>query len=132
LRSFIAEKLPENMVPSAFVVMDEFPLTPNGKVDRKALPAPDSVRPDLKDAYVAPRTPLEEVMVEIWTSVLGIDEVGVDDNFFELGGHSLLATQIISRLRDVFHVELPLTTIFQAPKISEIVKFVEKLLEPQK
>jgi len=132
LRSFIAEKLPENMVPSAFVVMDEFPLTPNGKVDRKALPAPDSVRPDLKDAYVAPRTPLEEVMVEIWTSVLGIDEVGVDDNFFELGGHSLLATQIISRLRDVFHIELPLTTIFQAPKISEIVKFVEKLLEPQK
>ncbi len=129
LRGFVAEKLPDNMVPSAFVVMPEFPLTPNGKVDRKALPAPDSIRPDLNEAYVAPRTPLEEVMVEIWASVLGVKEIGVEDNFFELGGHSLLATQIVSRLRDVFHVDLPLTTIFQAPKIAEIVPFVEKLMD---
>lgn len=131
LRAFVAEKLPENMVPSAFVVMTAFPLTPNGKVDRNALPVPDTARPDLQKKYVAPRTPVEEVMVEIWTSVLNLDEVGVEDNFFELGGHSLLATQIVSRIRDTFSTDLPLTMIFQAPTISELSTFIEKSIEGQ-
>ena len=99
LRSFLKQKLPEYMVPSAFVFLDTLPLTPNGKVDRKALPAPDQNRPEAEESYVAPRTPVEELLAEIWAEVLKLDKVGVHDNFFELGGHSLLATQVISRVR---------------------------------
>jgi len=97
LRRFLKEKLPEYMVPSAFVMLGALPLTPNSKVDRQALPAPQGTRPELEGAYVAPRTPVEEVLAGIWTEVLGLEQVGVHDNFFELGGDSILSIQIIAK-----------------------------------
>jgi amino acid adenylation domain-containing protein len=118
LRTFLQAKLPEYMVPTAFVYLDALPLTPNGKLDRQALPAPDLARPALDDAFVAPRTPVEEKVVEIWAQVLGVEQVGIHDNFFELGGHSLLATRVMSRLRDTFHMELPLRSLFEAPTVA--------------
>ncbi|MCA1614415.1 MAG: phosphopantetheine-binding protein, partial [Acidobacteria bacterium] len=115
VRARLREELPEYMVPSAVVVIGALPLTPNGKVDRRALPAPDQERPELGQAFVAPRTPLEAVLTKLWADVLGLEKVGVEDNFFELGGHSLLATQLVARLSEVFAAELPLRTIFEAP-----------------
>jgi len=107
LRSFLREKLPEYMLPSAFVILEQLPLTPNGKVDRRALP-----RPERKGPFVAPRNPVEERLAGMWAEVLGLERVGIHDNFFELGGHSLLATQVISRLRAAFRVELPVRRLF--------------------
>jgi amino acid adenylation domain-containing protein len=124
-RAFLKERLPDYMVPSAFVTLDELPLTPNGKVDRRALPAPDQARPDVEAAYVAPRTPAEEVIAGIWSQVLGVERVGVYDNFFELGGHSLLATQVISRVRGAFQVEAPLRSLFEGPTVAELAQGVE-------
>jgi hypothetical protein len=121
LRSWLRRNLPGYMVPSAFVFLDALPLTPNGKVDRRALPAPAVTRPDLEEAFVAPRTPLEKVVAGIWTEVLGLDRVGVHDDFFELGGHSLLATRVVSHLRDALQVELPLRSLFEAPTIDGLV-----------
>src|SRR5262249_54535430 len=95
---FLQAKLPEYMVPPVFVLLDSLPLTPNGKVDRHALPAPDQTQPELQGAFVAPHTPWELLLTEIWQSVLDIKHVGVYDNFFDLGGHSLLAMQVISRV----------------------------------
>jgi amino acid adenylation domain-containing protein len=120
LRCFLKEKLPEYMIPSAFVILDALPLTPSGKVDRKALPKPDFERPSTEDFYVAPRTPLEEVLAGIWSDVLGLKEVGIHDNFFESGGHSLLATQVMSRLRKVFEVEIPLRILFESPTVEAL------------
>jgi amino acid adenylation domain-containing protein len=117
LRSLLQTKLPEYMVPSAFVTLDRFPLTPNGKLDRKALPMPDLARPELEKAFVAPRTPIERVLADIWGEVLGLKQIGVHDNFFELGGHSLLATQVISRVRQAFEVDLPLRSLFESPTV---------------
>ena len=118
LRGFLKQKLPDYMIPSTFVSLDSLPLTPSGKVDRKALPAPDSERPDFENAFVAPRTPIENVLAGIWCEILGLKEVGIHDNFFELGGHSLLATQVMSRLRKAFEVEIPLRTLFEKPTIA--------------
>ena len=129
LQTYLAQKLPEYMIPSAFMVLESLPLTPNGKVDRRALPAPDAIKPELAGAYVAPRTSVEEVLVKIWAEVLGVKRVGIHDNFFELGGHSLLATQLVSRVRDVFKVELPLRSVFEAPTIAELSKVVESFKE---
>jgi amino acid adenylation domain-containing protein len=118
LRDSVTAQLPDYMVPSAFVLLDALPLTPNGKVDRRALPAPEGVRPELEAAYVAPRTPLEEAVAGIWSEVLGLKRVSIDDNFFEVGGHSLSAIRVISRLRDAFHIELPLRAFFEAPTVA--------------
>ena len=126
LRSYLAQKLPEYMVPSAFVVLEALPLTANGKVDRRTLPMPGQVKPELAGAYAAPRTPVEDVLVGIWTELLGL-RVGIHDNFFELGGHSLLATQMTSRVRDAFGVELPLLRLFETPAIAELAKVIEDL-----
>jgi acyl carrier protein len=106
LRRALKERLPEHMVPSQFVMMEALPLTPNGKADRQALPAPN--RTETANGYVAPRTPVEELLAGIWAEVLRVERVGRNDNLFELGGHSLLATQIISRVREAFGVELPM------------------------
>jgi ubiquinone/menaquinone biosynthesis C-methylase UbiE/acyl carrier protein len=127
LQAYLAEKLPEYMVPSAFVVLESLPVTANGKVDRLALPAPQPIKLEWAGGYVAPHTSIEEVLVKIWAEVLGIKRVGIRDNFFELGGHSLLATQLVSRVRDAFGVELPLRRVFEAPTIAELSKIVESL-----
>ncbi|NCR76516.1 MAG: amino acid adenylation domain-containing protein [Microcystis aeruginosa K13-06] len=125
LRHFLKDKLPDYMMPSAFVLLDKLPRTPNGKVNRRALPVPDNARPELEETFVAPQTPVEEVLAGIWAEVLGVDRVGVQDNFFELGGHSLLATQVISRVRDVFAVDLSLYSLFEAPTISSLGERIE-------
>jgi amino acid adenylation domain-containing protein len=118
LRAFLKEKLPEYMLPAAFVLLERMPLTINGKFDRDALPAPVSA--EVSDDFVAPATPTEEVLCGIWAELLGLERLGVHDNFFERGGHSLLATQCLSRLRDVFALELPVRDMFLFPTISKL------------
>ncbi|NEP44904.1 MAG: non-ribosomal peptide synthetase, partial [Okeania sp. SIO2H7] len=124
LRGFLAEQLPDYMMPSAFVVLDELPLTPSGKIDRRALPAPDKSRPLLDVELVAPRSPAEEILAGIWAEVLSLDEVGVLDNFFMLGGDSIQATQLISRVRDTFGIELSLHRLFESPTVAEFSEIV--------
>ena len=126
LRGFLQERLPNYMVPAAFVRLDALPLTPNGKVDRQALPQPQPTRSVLEAPFVGPRTPVEEVIAGIWRQLLGLEQVGIHDNFFELGGHSLLATQVISRLRAAFQMELPLRRLFETPTIAELALAIEK------
>jgi amino acid adenylation domain-containing protein len=125
LRTYLKERLPEYMVPSAFVMLTELPLTPNGKVDRKALPEPGQSAGEVWLGYVAPSTPMEEVLCGMWEQVLKLDQVGVHDNFFELGGHSLLATQVISQVREAFGVELPLRRLFETPTVATLAAVVE-------
>lgn len=125
LRIFCLSKLPEYATPSAFIVLKTLPLTPNGKIDRQALPAPDSTRPELKAAYVAPRTPIEKKLVEIWQELLGLEKIGIQDNFFELGGHSLLITQLLVRVRDIFKIEISLHSLFKLPTIANIAQKVQ-------
>jgi len=136
LRGHLKQKLPDCMVPSAFVMLDALPLTPNGKVDRRALPAPDPGRPDLEKTFVAPRTPLEETLADIWAEVLKLERVGVHDNFFELGGHSLSVTQVISRARGAFQIELPVRHLFENPTVAgsavRIAEIQAKKVLPEK
>jgi amino acid adenylation domain-containing protein len=124
LRQVAKDKLPSYMIPSAFVVLDALPLSPNGKVDRQALPAPDNARPDLEGAFVAPRTPIEEIVAGIWSQILKLEHVGIHDNFFSLGGHSLLATQVAQRVRQTFNIELPLRLFFETPTVAELASYV--------
>jgi acyl carrier protein len=130
LRDFLAEKLPDSMMPSAFVILEALPLTPNGKVDRQALPAPDTTRPELEKDFVAPRTDVEKELERIWIEVLGLDRVGIHDDFFELGGHSLKAAQVINRVYSKMGVELPLISIFESPTIAEIAETILCLANP--
>ncbi len=123
LKEYLRAKLPEYMVPVAFVVLDQLPLMPNGKVNRKALPAPE--RTELAQSYLAPRTAVEELLVGVFAEVLKVEKLGVHDNFFELGGHSLLATQLMSRVREVFKVEMPLKDLFEAPTVAGLSQRVE-------
>jgi len=116
--------LPDYMIPSAFVVLEQLPLTPSGKIDRRQLPAPDDARPELGETYVAPRTPLEQEMARIWEQVLKVKGVGIYDNFFALGGHSLLATQVISRVNESLQIELPLRMMFEQPTIAGLALVV--------
>jgi alpha-ketoglutarate-dependent taurine dioxygenase/acyl carrier protein len=125
LRSFLRQKLPDYMTPAAFVTLDALPLTPNGKIDRRALPAPEQSRPELAEAFVAPRNPVEDLLAGVWADVLEIERVGVHDNFFDLGGHSLLATKLFSRLRDAFQVELPLAALFEAPTVAALAERIQ-------
>ncbi len=125
LTGWLGERLPEHMVPAALVVLDSLPRTVHGKLDRGALPAPDA---SSGTGYVAPRTPLEEVVAGAWAEVLGIERVGVADDFFALGGHSLLATRLISRVREASGVELPLRAVFEAPTVAELAGRVEAML----
>nr|WP_282202311.1 non-ribosomal peptide synthetase [Kitasatospora fiedleri] len=128
LRAFLAARVPDHMLPAAFVVLDHLPLTPNGKVDREALPAVDLVRPVLRTEYTAPATPTEERVARAWAAVLGLLRVGADDNFFELGGHSLLATKLVFRLRTEFGVDLPLRALFEHPTVAGTAAAVERCL----
>ncbi len=127
LREYLGEKLPEYMVPSAFVVLPSLPLTANGKVDRSKLPLPEDARPELTNEYVPPRGPVEEGVASIWSEVLGVERIGVHDDFFELGGHSLLATQVMSRVRHAFQVEVPLRSLFESPTVAGLAERIEQV-----
>ena len=118
LRRHAGQKLPEYMVPVEYVLLESLPLTANGKVDRRALPEPEAVQAGSEVEKAS--TPTEELLCGIWSEVLGRAESGVTENFFEAGGHSLLATQLISRVREIFAVELPLRTLFEAPTVREL------------
>ncbi len=122
LRELLRGRLPEHMVPSALVALEALPLTPTGKVDRRALPAPEA--PEADDDLLAPRNPVEEVLAGIYAEVLGVARVGVDRGFFDLGGHSLLATRVVSRVRTMFGVELPLRAVFEHPTVAALAEAV--------
>jgi len=126
LHHFLKKQLPDYMVPVAFVMLEKLPLTPNGKIDRYALPTPDPFERTL-DELVAAHTPIEEVLTTIWTEVLALEQIGIHDNFFELGGHSLLFTQVISRVRETLKVELPMSSLFDYPTITELAHHIEML-----
>ena len=128
LRAHLEKRLPAFMVPGTFVFLESLPLTPSGKVDRKALPAPETSRPNLENSFVPPVTAAERELARIWGDILGLDRVGVEDNFFTLGGHSLLVIQIASRLRDALGVELPLRSFFETPTIRALACEVDRLL----
>jgi acyl carrier protein len=130
-REYLRQKLPEYMIPSAFVFLEFLPLTPNGKVDRKALPVPDQSRPELQASYQAPRTPVEELLAEIWTEVLRAERIGIHDNFFDLGGHSLLATQVVSRMRRALQLEIPLRALFETPTVAGLAKRIEEIRQKE-
>ncbi|MFB1481437.1 amino acid adenylation domain-containing protein [Corallococcus sp. RDP092CA] len=127
LRAALKDALPEYMVPSAVVVLPALPLTTNGKVDRKALPAPDLAGSDPRE-YVAPRTPTEQRLAGLWQELLGVARVGANDHFFDLGGHSLLATQALSRIRQAFTVELPLRRLFESPTLEAVARLIDDAL----
>jgi amino acid adenylation domain-containing protein len=122
LLSSLRKRLPDHMVPGHFVSLRALPLTVNGKLDRRALPAPEGTRPELARAYVAPRTALERVLAGAWEEALGVDRIGVEDGFFDLGGHSLLATQMISWVRETFEVEVPLRELFERPTVAALAE----------
>ena len=127
LRHFLQEQLPDYMVPSAFVLLKAMPLTPNGKIDRKALPVPDFNDREQKDSFVAPHTPLEMEVANSWADVLGIEQVGLNDNFVALGGHSLLAMQITARLRTTLNIDIPLRSFFESPTLAQLIEAIEHL-----
>jgi amino acid adenylation domain-containing protein len=126
LRQALRQRLPDYMMPATFVTLAALPLTPSGKVDRKALPAPE--RRSAEESHVAPRTPVEEILAGIWAELLGVERVGAADHFFDLGGHSLLATRVISRLRSAFDVAMPLRALFEAPVLADLAARIEAAL----
>jgi amino acid adenylation domain-containing protein len=126
LRTFLSGSLPEYMLPAAFVPLPDLPRTPNGKLDRARLPAPDRARPASAAAYAAPRNPLEITLSHIWGEVLSLNQVGIHDNFFTLGGHSILVTQLVSRLRESLPVEFPMRTIFDHPTIASLAGYIQQ------
>ncbi|MEE8593057.1 MAG: phosphopantetheine-binding protein, partial [Candidatus Bipolaricaulota bacterium] len=123
-RAHIAERLPDYMVPNAFVRLTEFPLAPNGKIDRSALPPLETERPRLETPYVAPCTPIEQELAGLWKKLLHLDDVGIHDSFFELGGHSLLATRLITQIRKAFGVEVGMSRLFENPSIKALAEHV--------
>ena len=125
-RGYLREKVPDYMVPAAFVALEKFPLSSNGKVDRKALPAPDHTRPELGSECVAPRTPVEETLAAIWCAVLNVKRVGIHDNFFDLGGDSILATQALARITQNFAAEVNLFELFEQPTIAGLAETITR------
>jgi pristinamycin I synthase-3/4 len=130
LRSFLRERLPEYMVPSAIVALDALPLTRHGKVDRRALPAPGKARPGSRVELVAPRGPVEEALAGIWASLLEVERVGIHDNFFDLGGHSLLATRVVAAIRRELGAEIPLRALFERPTVAQLAGEVARASGP--
>ena len=132
LRKYLASRIPEYMVPSAFVQLDQFPLTPNGKLDRRALLSFEEIKADEPEGEVTrARNPVEDLLLGIWGEVLGVKQLGVADNFFDLGGHSLVATQVISRISDTFKIDLPFRAFFDSPTIESLALYVEEALRSQ-
>jgi amino acid adenylation domain-containing protein len=127
LRTLLRRKLPDYMVPSAFVVLESLPLNASGKVDRLALPAPDQNQATVQEDFVPPRTPVEDVLATIWAETLGRNRVGINDDFFSLGGHSLLVARIVARVREALQVELPMRTLFEAATVGALATEIEKL-----
>lgn len=125
MRSFLEQKLPDYMIPSAFVMLDSMPLTPNGKIDRRALPASDHGRAELREDFVAPRTPVQEVLAKIWAKILGVERVGVHDNFFDLGGHSLLMIQLQAEIRDATGRSVSTVELFKNPTVRSLAEFLQ-------
>jgi amino acid adenylation domain-containing protein len=126
LRNFLKQKLPEYMIPKAFVILDAFPLTPNGKINRKALPEPE-FSSSAREEFVPLQTPLEETIGKIWSEILGVDEISANDNFFDLGGDSLLATRLFAQIRTVTSLELPLKLLFESPTIADLALKIENV-----
>ena len=126
LRTFLQQKLPDYMVPSVFVFLDALPLTPNGKVDRRALPVPKQAKPELKQNFVTPRSPVEERLAVIWAQVLGVKQVGVTDNFFDVGGHSLLAVRLFAAIEKEFKKRLLLSSLFQGATIEHLASIISQ------
>jgi acyl carrier protein len=126
LRSFLQTKLPDYLIPSDFVFLETLPLTPNGKVDRRALPAPESVRPELAATFVIPKTRMEKLIAAIWQEVLNLEKVGIHDNFFDLGGHSLLIAQVKKQLQDLVAQELSMVEIFTYPTIHSLANYLQE------
>ena len=124
LKAHLSTTLPDYMIPGVFVILDAFPLTPNEKIDRKALPAPDQ---GSTQSYIEPRTETEVAVATIWENLLGLDQVGALDDFFTLGGHSLLATQLMSRIRDQLQLNLPLNTLFDNPTVASLAAAADTL-----
>lgn len=124
LRRFLLERLPDYMLPAVFVTVETMPRTPSGKIDRRALPAPTNERPTLEQSYVAPKTELEKVLVDIWSQALELDQVGIDDNFFDLGGNSLLSLQVVTQIQQALNLELLVVKLFQYPTIAELANYL--------
>jgi acyl carrier protein len=122
LKRFLKAKLPDYLLPSAWVNLVSLPRTPNGKINRGALPAPDAGQLDPSAKFIAPRTEVEKTLARVWGEVLKLERVGIHDNFFDLGGHSLLATQVLSRLRNDLSTEISLRTLFESPTIEELAR----------
>lgn len=131
LRAFLRKQVPDYMVPSAFVFLDALPLLPTGKIDRSALPAPKEMEVAQAAGYAAPTNEMEAELASLWASVLKVERVGIHDNFFDLGGHSLLAAQLVSRIRNTYHIELPLRQLFEAPTVATLSKLVMEEMAKQ-
>ncbi len=131
LRDFLNKRLPDYMIPAVFVRLDELPLTPSGKIDRKALPEPADSRTELEESVIAPRTPLEELVAGIWADILGLKRVGIHEDFFQIGGNSLLATQVVSRLSSALQVEIPLRKLFTSPTLAQLAESLEATIKDQ-
>jgi len=131
LRDYLKDKLPDFMLPSAVVLLKELPLSPNGKVDRKALPAPEEVRADLIGEFVPPRTPVEEKLTQIWAEVLKVEKVGIYDNFFELGGHSLLTTQLLAKVKEAFNLDISLRSLLEKPTVAGLAENIDQVCQTE-
>ena len=126
LRGFLKQQLPEYMLPSAFIVLDALPLTPNGKIDRRALPAPDSQRPELTATFKPPQSEMEQQIGKLWQEVLHLDKVGINDNFFDLGGNSFLMLQVNNKLRAILQRDISVVTMFQNPSIYLLAEYLNQ------
>jgi len=126
LRDFLGKKLPDYMIPSSFVRLEKIPLTPNGKINRQALPAPEQTRPHLDETFVAPQSTVEKTIAKIWAQVLGLKQVGLHDNFFELGGHSLLLIQLHAQLQENFTRQFSVIDLFKYPTIKSLAQYLSQ------
>ena len=133
LRKFLASRLPQFIIPSAFVSLDALPLTPIGKLDRDALPAPETLRPKLDIVFTQPRTEVEREVAAVWQAILGVERVGADDNFFDLGAHSLMMVRAHARLAQTYGKDLPLVSLFRYPTVRSLAQHLsERKQEPVK